>query len=182
MRAEYLNLQEVGGLTVINAMLNQANVIQDLKFHQEQFAYNLQSDFKANLMQTLHAFKVSEDQETQIPQVPVPQNETNDLQMQQMLFAQNNQNIPGLSQLMKKINAMQTHIQDLTHAASKYDRSKKKTANPLINPKINKERKQYYWSSGCCPHWIKYCITKKRGHTNDATFRKRMGGSDGKCL
>ena len=35
MRAEYLNLQEVGGLTVINAMLNQANVIQDLKIHQE---------------------------------------------------------------------------------------------------------------------------------------------------
>ena len=135
MRTEYLNLQEVGGLTVNNSILNQANVIQELKNHQEEFAYNLQSHFKASLMQTLHAFNVSEDQKNQIPQVPVPQNETNDLKMQQMLFAQNDQNIPGLSQLMEKMIAMQTQIQDLTCAASKGDRSKKKTVNPLINPK-----------------------------------------------
>ena len=79
MRTEYLNLQEVGGLTVKNSILNQVNIIQELKIHQEEFANNLQSDFKANLMQNLHAYNVLEEHESQIPQVPVPQNETSKL-------------------------------------------------------------------------------------------------------
>ena len=51
MQTEYLNPQEVGGVTVNNSILNQAKIIQDLNSHQEEFADNLQSDFKVNLMQ-----------------------------------------------------------------------------------------------------------------------------------
>ena len=47
MRKEYLDLQEVGGLTV-NSTLNQANLVQELKEHQDAIADNLKDQLTEN--------------------------------------------------------------------------------------------------------------------------------------
>ena len=61
MQREYLDLQEVGGLTVNNSTLSQVNLVQELKIHQEQMSTNLKEELKANLMQTLQAFSMTKD-------------------------------------------------------------------------------------------------------------------------
>ena len=59
MRKEYLDLQEVGGITINNSSLSQANMIQELKVHQEAIPNNMKEELKANLMQTLQTFSLT---------------------------------------------------------------------------------------------------------------------------
>ena len=62
MRSEYLALHEVGGLT-INGTMNHASLVRELKTHQKQVSDNLKRELKANLMQKLQAFSMTEDNE-----------------------------------------------------------------------------------------------------------------------
>ena len=59
MRKEYLDPQEVGSLTINNLSLSQANMIQELKVHQEAIPNNMKEELKANLMQTLQTFSLT---------------------------------------------------------------------------------------------------------------------------
>ena len=76
MHQEYLDLQEVGRLTVNNSLLNQANVIQELKDHQQLMTNNLKSDITTNLMNTFKALNLVEENvedEYQSNQENIPQ-------------------------------------------------------------------------------------------------------------
>ena len=65
-------------------MLNQANIVQELKTHQEEFAHSLQNAFKANLMQTLQDFNdVGNEENTPLP----PNYEDQNVTSQQMLLS-----------------------------------------------------------------------------------------------
>ena len=59
MRKEYLDSQEVGGLTINNSTLNQVNMIQETKDHQEVISNNLKEELTTNLMQSIHAFSLT---------------------------------------------------------------------------------------------------------------------------
>ena len=53
MQEEYHALQEVGGLSVNNLVINQANIIKqlkDLQVHQNNIAMSLKEDLSANIM------------------------------------------------------------------------------------------------------------------------------------
>ena len=61
MRNEYLALQEVGGLTVNNSILNQANIAQqinEIKEHQDHVALNLKNELADNIMKSLKALNM----------------------------------------------------------------------------------------------------------------------------
>ena len=62
MRNEYLDLHEVGCLIVNNSMLNQADVVQELKEHYESITNNLKEEQETNFMRTLHVFNLTGDQ------------------------------------------------------------------------------------------------------------------------
>ena len=53
IREEYLDLQELGNLTINNSSLSQENMIQELKVHEEAITNNMKEELKANFMQTL---------------------------------------------------------------------------------------------------------------------------------
>ena len=62
MCKEYLDLQEVGGHTVNNTLLNQANLvqeIQDLKSHQIDLVSNLKNELSDNIDQILRALSLT---------------------------------------------------------------------------------------------------------------------------
>ena len=61
IRSEYLTLQEVGGLTINGSMMNHASLVHELKTQQEEVSNSLKQELKANLMQTLQAFSMTED-------------------------------------------------------------------------------------------------------------------------
>ena len=63
MRQEYSDLQDVGGLSINNTLLNQANIIQELKDHQVQMSNDMKSEFNANIMQTFQALNMMNNQE-----------------------------------------------------------------------------------------------------------------------
>ena len=65
MRQEYSDLQDVGGLTVNNSLLTQANVVKELKEHQECMSNNLKTEFNANMMQTFKALNLIEDHDNE---------------------------------------------------------------------------------------------------------------------
>ena len=54
-------------------MLNQANIVQELKTHKEEFAHNLQATFKENLTQTLQDFNNVGNEENQAPKFSIIQ-------------------------------------------------------------------------------------------------------------
>ena len=53
MRDEYNELDKVVSLSVDNSSLNQANILQELKSHQEQMVERMEQSLKINLMETL---------------------------------------------------------------------------------------------------------------------------------
>ena len=53
VREEYSDLDEVGGLTLKNSVLNQANILQELKNHQEEMAVRMEQNFKINMIETM---------------------------------------------------------------------------------------------------------------------------------
>ena len=64
MRNEYLALQEVGGLTVNNSILNQANIAQqinEIKEHQDHVALNLKNELADNIMKSLKALNMGNE-------------------------------------------------------------------------------------------------------------------------
>ena len=52
-----------------NTMLDQANIVQELKTHQEEFVHSLKSAFNANLMQTLQDFNDVGNEENTPPKL-----------------------------------------------------------------------------------------------------------------
>jgi len=53
MHKEYNNLDEVGGLTINDSALNQANILQELKKHQEHMSLRMEQIIKVNLITAL---------------------------------------------------------------------------------------------------------------------------------
>ena len=66
MRQEYSDLQDVGGLSINNSLLNQANIIKELKEHQVLMTNNMKTEFNANIMQTFQALNLLENQDNMV--------------------------------------------------------------------------------------------------------------------
>ena len=192
MRKEHLDLQDVGGLTV--KALNQTNLVQELKDHQKTLANDMEEKLTANLMQTLHAFSMMQDNEVenQCPNVSPPppstenqhslpyfQHEPNHHMLAAMQTAD-----PSLQLLLQQMAQMQNKIDNLTLSTQNTNDKKSRvpSGNNSVNPKTGKPWRRYCWTHGCCEHWGRNCASKKRGHKDDATFRNRMGGSSENCL
>ena len=100
MQSEYLDLQEVGGLTINNSTLSQVNLVKELKSHQEQMSNNLKEELKANLMQTLQAFSMAEDFENIDPNLNPPYcAPTNSMEQEKMMAAIRQQEDPQVTAL-----------------------------------------------------------------------------------
>ena len=195
MRKEYLDLQEVGGLTVNNSLLNQANLvqeIQDLKSHQMDLVLNLKNELSDNIVQTLKALSLTDDNENEnnygmnnspLPSCP-PCNETNFAGFNPSPYDYMNSasqaTNPMITQLLAQIADLQSQVTNIKGSKSKS--TTKKSSSDLINPKTGQPWRRYCWSCGCCPHWGRKCPNKKPGHKDEATFRNRMSGSDDNCL
>ena len=52
-REEYSDLDEASGLTLNNSILNQANILQELKNRQEEMAVRMEQSFKINMIKTM---------------------------------------------------------------------------------------------------------------------------------
>ena len=53
MRSEYSDLDEVGGLSLNNSILNQANILQELKNHQEEVTAWMENNLKINMIDAM---------------------------------------------------------------------------------------------------------------------------------
>ena len=69
MRKEYLDLQEVGGLTINNSSLSQANLVQELKEHQYELANNMKEQLTDNFVKTLQSMHMMVQDENQNPNI-----------------------------------------------------------------------------------------------------------------
>ena len=193
MRQEYLDLDEVGGLTVNNSLVNQMNLVKELKEHQENVANETKKDLTENFMQTLNAFSMTGDEENhnqnQYPSDPLygypsphfaqsfPPDQNH---LEQTMFAATQKNKSEiLPQLLQQISNMQNQIANLTLSANT---TRKSRVSDNVNPKTGKPWRRYCWTHGCCTHWGRTCPQKASGHKDDATFRNRMGGSNENCL
>ena len=58
MRHEYSDIQDIGGLTVNNSLLNKVNMVKELKEHQELMSNNLKTEFSENLIYTFQALNL----------------------------------------------------------------------------------------------------------------------------
>ena len=197
MRAEYLDLQEVGGLSVANSTLNTINIVQELKQHQEDVVSNLKSELAENFMQTLQAMHMSDEQENQNPNLQPQMAPTSyiapnsGIQDNHMFSTVQTAQDPILQQLLAQMAQMQSQIENLSLSnkgsskASYMNKNKdKQQTSPTdkINPKTGKQWRRYCWSCGCCDHWGRNYAEKKSGHKDNATFRNRMDGSDKDCF
>ena len=184
MRAEYLDLQDVGGLTVQTSSINIMKEFQDYK---KNLSADLKEEVKKGLFESIQAFNISQQENIpqQFPFEWSQHPDTPDFTPSQntMFAAQQNANNPMIAQLMEQMEIMQTQLaavcslvpnESIPNDATKKDNT--------INPKTGKPWKKYCWSCGCCTHWSKTCPNKKRGHKDEATFRNRIGGSSENCL
>ena len=174
MRQEYSDLQDVGGLTINNLLTNQANMIQELKEHQELMTNNLKSEFNSNLMETFRAFNMIDENHMQSEN---NNNHNSHDHEEQKMLAMTGDRDPLVELLLKQMTSMQTQLQNMSSNTG----TPKFTKSDQINPKTGQPWKRYCWSCGCCPHWGKNCPDKKEGHKNDATFKNRMEGSNKNC-
>ena len=195
MRSEYLDLQEVGGMTLASSNLNTINIVQELKQHHEDVVSDLKRELADNFLETLKTMNMSEDTENQHPNVqsyltPAIYNAPTVGQEQTMFSAVQSNQDPILQQLLAQMAQMQQKIEDLTHTnngSKKKSRANKNVKNSAsssdkINPKTGRQWRRYCWSCGCCDHWSRDCTEKKSGHKENATFRNRMEGSDKDCF
>ena len=195
MRQEYLDLQEVGGLTVNNSLHNQANLvqeIQDLKAQQIDLVSNLKNELSDNIVQTLRALSLTDENGNEnnydmnngpVPSCP-PCHDTNFAGFNPSPYDYMNSasqpNNPMITQLLAQIADLQSQVN--SGKGSKTRVKPKNVSSDLINPKTGQPWRRYCWSCGCCPHWGRNCKSKKRGHQDEATFRNRMNGSNENCL
>ena len=119
MRAEYLDLQEVGGMTLANSTLNTMNIVQELKHYQEDVVSNLKNELAENFMQTLQAMHMTDDQENQNPNLQsqmVPTSyiaQPTGIQDNNMFSAVQTAQDPILQQLLAQMAQMQSQIENL---------------------------------------------------------------------
>jgi hypothetical protein len=195
MRSEYLDLQEVGGMTLASSNLNTINIVQELKQHHEDVVSDLKRELAENFIETLKTMNMSEETENQHPNVqsyvtPANYNAPTVGQEQTMFSAVQSNQDPVLQQLLAQMAQMQQKIENLTltnngsKKKSRANRNLKNSASPTdkINPKTGRQWRRYCWSCGCCDHWSRDCTEKKSGHKDNATFRNRMEGSDKDCF
>ena len=138
IRQEYLDLQDIGGLTINNTMFNQANIFQELKDHQVLMSNNLKQEFNKNLMHTFQAFSLIETNANNLQYQPDKENVTQNTEQEQLMLAMKSHRDPILEQLLKHMSMMQTQIQCLTNdTEANEDRTRKKQFSPSdpINPK-----------------------------------------------
>lgn len=181
LRKEYSDLQEVGGLTISNAMPNQANMISELKEHQQLMSNNLKEEWENNLVQTFKALNLIDENKENVngnfdEQIYFPTEEQENVAMN----VKAKQRDPIIDQLLKEMTLMRNQIQILGGSNNRLN--EQTTQSDLINPKTGQSWKRYCWSCGCCVHWGKNCPNKKKGHKVEATFRNRMNGSSTNCL
>ena len=185
MRQEYHDLQEVGGLTVNDGMRHQANILREIKDHQQNVANEIKEELTANFLQSLQAYHMPTGQENIHPYMEylasngISQNEL--LPPEASMNAAIQQQDPVVQQLLQQMSMMQNQIANLTLTA-KAGGNKRQIQNGDLNPKTGKPWRRYCWTHGCCTHWGRLCPQKKAGHKDDATFRNRMGGSNENCL
>ena len=186
MRQEYLDLQDVGGLTINNSINNQANLIQELKDHQVLMTNNMKEEFNTNMMQTFQALNLLEANADNIEVQSNKENENTNFDQENSMFAIKGQRDPAIDQIMKQMtfmqNTMQTFMDNSSNGKGNKNGKGKGSPTSLINPKTGQPWKRYCWSCGCCPHWGKNCSSKKPGHKDEASFRNRMEGSSENCL
>jgi hypothetical protein len=192
VRAEYSDLDEVGGLTLNNSILNQANILQELKSHQEEIAARMENNLKINTIEAMTGLcdQYSDEENrppTQHHQYPPsePADVVNNLSSSDKAIFQ------LLKTLQDKVEALST----ASHHSSGNNSSTNNTSTPryspststnksgpLINPNTGKAYRRYCWTHGCCGHWGRHCDNPKPGHKNEANFKDRMGGSNKLCL
>ena len=185
MRQEYSDLQDVGGLSINNSLLNQANIIKELKEHQVLMANSMKTEFNANIMQTFQALNMLENHDDMGDFQENNENIATNNDAEQLMLAMKGHRDPILEQLLKQMSAMQTQLGTLTNTKNYTTKvTNKENIAPMdnFNPKTGQPWKRYCWSCGCCPHWSKYCPDKKRGHKMEATFKNRINGSNTNCL
>ena len=192
MRKEYLDLQDVGGLTVHNSNLNQMNLVQELKQHQEVVANDMTAHLTETMVETLKALSLvgEENIDPNInsshngilapPSYGTNTTHAQDPLLQHHMYAAAKQQDPVLMQLMQQMSNMQNQLASLTLSAQPSSTNQSK--NDSINQKTGKPWRRYCWTCGSCPHWGRHCPQKKPGHKDEATFRNRMNGSNKNCL
>ena len=163
-----------------NSVLNQANILQELKNHQEEMAVQMEQNLKINTIETMIGLCEQMGYEEKHP----PSNHSNYTH----LNAANSANNLSLSdkaifQLLKtlKVEALSTSNNTPYSQVdnSQVDRNKSGTT---INTNTGQAYKRYCWSYGCGGHWSRHCENSKPGNKNEANFKDRMGGSNKNCL
>ena len=107
MRQEYSDLQDVGGLTINNSLLNQTNMVKELKEHPELMSNNLKLKFNANLLQRFRALNLMEDHDNNENYQDNDENVSPNHDTVQIMLAIKGHREPNLEQLMKQMTVMQ---------------------------------------------------------------------------
>ena len=146
MRQEYLDLQDVGGLTINNTMSNQVNIVQDLKDHHILMSNNLKQEFNENLMHTFQALKLIKTNPNNPQYQPDKENASQNAEQEQLMLTMKRYRDPILEQLLKQMSMIQTKIQGLTSSTeANKDKKEKRKFSPsnLINPKTGQGWKRF---------------------------------------
>ena len=162
-RTAFFDLKKIGGLTVQDSSIN---LLQELKSHHENIAADLIKRVnQSNSINLAQAFQLLQpsvpDEDTPPPQLNIMRDD-NVLQV--------------LKALQEKVDTLTKKLQNTSNPPT--DSNK----NTKINPKTGKEWKRCCWTCGCTTHWGKDCPNPAPGHNNQATFQKRMNGSDKGCM
>jgi hypothetical protein len=192
MRAEYSDLDEVGGLTLNNSILNQANILQELKSHQEEIAARMENNLKINMIEAMTGLCDQYGNEENCPptqhhQYPPsePSDVVNNLSSSDKAIFQLLKTLQDKVEALSSANHHSSGNNSSTNTTSTPRYSPSTSANksgPLINPNTGKAYRRYCWTHGCCGHWGRHCDNPKPGHKNEANFKDRMGGSNKLCL
>ena len=146
MRQEYSDLQDVGGLSINNTLLNQANIIQELKDHQVQMSNDMKSEFNANIMQTFQALNMMNNQENVGDFSENEENVAPNDDTEQLMLAMKGHRDPILEQLLKHMSVMQTQLGSMTNKKSHRTKvTNKENTAPMddINSKTGQPWKRY---------------------------------------
>ena len=173
LRTEYHALRQVGALTIRDSNIN---LLQDMTTHQNTLSTalgeQLNASMKHNFEQALNLLKREAGNGEHVPP-PVLSPSINHTPTSDMFT------------MMKDMQAkMETLTAELAIAkrGNQNNTTTTTASDPDINPVTGAPFKRYCHSCGCCPHWGSNCTKKKRGHKDNASFKKRLGGSDANCM